>query len=140
MIACKHVLHAHGRTENCADVLVPQARTKVGALVKVRVLEVDADKRRCLLTMKRSLLESTLPIVTSYAQAAAGAPTLVTHGFVTALRPSLGMIVTFYDNVHGLVSEKEMAAAVIQCATLWMCVCVCGSRPLVMLSGHGRDG
>lgn len=81
-------------------------------MVKVRVLQIDAAKRRCHLTMKRTLLESTLPLITTYEGAAEGAPSLVSHGFVTALRPGLGMIVTFYNNVHGVVSEKELEKAV----------------------------
>ncbi len=103
--------------------------------MKVRVLEVNAVKRRCTLTMKRSLLESTLPVVTSYEQAAAGAPTLVVQGFVTTLRPSRGITVTFYNNVHGVVSEKELQAAVrAACVDLPVCarvhsrLCVCFGR------------
>ena len=88
-----------------------QPSVKVGATVKVRVLDVDASRQKCHLTMKRSLLDSTLPVVTSYEQAGEGAPTLVSHGFVTALRPGHGLIVTFYSNVHGTVSEKELEKA-----------------------------
>jgi hypothetical protein len=76
------------------------------------VLDVEARKRKCSLTIKRSLVESTLPAITSYDVAAAGAPTLISHGFVTAIRPGKGIIVTFYNNVFGFVSEKELEKAV----------------------------
>lgn len=89
-----------------------QPRAKVGAVIKVRVLDVVASKQKCHLTMKRSLLESTLPPVCSYEEAIAGAPALVSHGFVTAIRPGVGIIVTFYNNVHGLVPEADLIKSV----------------------------
>jgi rRNA biogenesis protein RRP5 len=76
------------------------------------VLEVDVRKRKCSLTMKRSLVESSLPAITSYQDAAAGAPTLVSHGFVTAVRPGKGIVVTFFNNIFGFVSDKELEKAV----------------------------
>ncbi len=45
-------------------------------------------------------------------QAAEGAGSLVTHGFVTAATPGRGLFITFYNKVHGLVSEAELAASV----------------------------
>jgi hypothetical protein len=95
-----------------AVVVAPQLKTKVGDALQVRVLTVHAGQQRCLLTHKKTLLTTTLPLITSYEAAAAGAPTLVSHGFVTGVLPARGIIVTFYDNVHGLVSEEELTRAV----------------------------
>lgn len=88
-------------------------RAKIGSVVKVRVLDVNLGKRRCSLTLKRTLLETSLPLITSYEEAAAGAPRLISHGVVTSIQPGLGLIVTFYGNVRGLVGEKELKLAVL---------------------------
>eukprot|EP00741_Cyanophora_paradoxa_P002551 tig00000605_g2475.t1 len=82
----------------------PEKKFKVGADVTVRVLTVSPAERKLLLTHKRTLVESDLPIIASKQQAAAGA---VAHGFVTAVRP-YGCIVTFFGGVHGLVPLAEL--------------------------------
>jgi hypothetical protein len=41
-----------------------------------------------------------------------GLTALVSHGFVTAVKPKHDIIITFYNNVHGLVSEAELARSV----------------------------
>ena len=93
-----------------------QINIKVGASVRCKVLEVDLERQRAVLTLKKKLLQSKLPIIASYEDAAAAIAVpdsaLVSHGFVTAVKPGKGLIVTFYNNVHGIVTEAELARAV----------------------------
>jgi len=83
--------------------------------VKCRVLTVDRPRRLALVTLKPSLVQSPLPVLTSYAQAAAMAAAsseedrAVVHGFASAARP-IGLIVTMFGNVHGLVPKSDLQA------------------------------
>jgi len=69
-------------------------------------LSVEADRKRVTLTRKKTLLESTLPVVASYA---AARPGLVVHGFVVSIK-SFGCIVRFYNDVKGLVPLRELSS------------------------------
>lgn len=71
-----------------------------------QVLSVEADRKRVTLTRKKTLLESTLPVVASYA---AARPGLVAHGFVVSIK-SFGCIVRFYNDVKGLVPLRELSS------------------------------
>ena len=83
--------------------------------VKCRVLTVDRPRRLALVTLKPSLVQSPLPALTSYAQAAALAAEAseedraIVHGFASAARP-IGLIVTMFGNVHGLVPKSDLRA------------------------------
>ena len=85
-------------------------RFKVGRKVTVRVLGVDAERRRLQLTCKKSLLQDEAPPLTSYGAATRGA---VFTGFITRVVPK-GVTVTFYDNVHGFVSARTLLRAGVE--------------------------
>ncbi|CAL8388333.1 unnamed protein product [Arctogadus glacialis] len=90
-----------------SDILLrnPEKKYSEGMKIKCRVLSVEADKRRVTLTRKKALLNSTLPVVSSYA---AARPGLVAHGFVVSIK-SFGCIVRFYNEVKGLVPLRELS-------------------------------
>ena len=106
------------RTPKGRAAFLKSAGLTVGAPLSVRVLARDASTGRIQLTLKRSLLSSTLPILTSYqgaydtwraARDSGGAP-LLAIGTVTGVREA-GVIVTFYDGVSGFVHAAELVAA-----------------------------
>ncbi|RMX67697.1 hypothetical protein DD238_001480 [Peronospora effusa] len=72
---------------------------KVGKTVSARVLHVDHEAKKTFLTMKSGLLASELPILSSFEEATMG---FIAHGFITKIA-EYGVIVTFYNNVYGLV-------------------------------------
>ena len=72
---------------------------KPGQTVKCRVLSVDVESRRVLVSFKPKLVKSSLAIVNTYDKEVEGK---ISHGFITAFRKG-GIIVTFYGNVHGIV-------------------------------------
>lgn len=86
---------------------IRQAKYKVGNLVAVRCLAVDVATRQCVLTAKKTLLANNItdPIV-DYASITPGK---VAAGFVSKVDDS-GLTVTFYNNVHGRVSSRSLAA------------------------------
>ncbi|CAH3149742.1 unnamed protein product, partial [Porites evermanni] len=82
----------------------PEKKLKEGKVVKCRVLSVEPDRRRLLLTHKKTMVESDLPFITDYSDAKPG---VSTHGFITAIK-DFGCLVTFYNNVKGLVPRTEL--------------------------------
>lgn len=74
-----------------------------------QVLVCNPDTKVLILTLKKSLITSKLPILASYEDAKPG---LVTHGFIVCAR-EFGCIVKFYNDVKGLVPKNELGLAPI---------------------------
>ena len=79
-----------------------------------KVLSVEPDRRRLLLTHKKTMVESDLPLITDYSDAKPG---VSTHGFVTAIK-DFGCLVTFYNNVKGLVPRTELGQVLCTLCTI----------------------
>ncbi|KAM3913083.1 protein RRP5 homolog [Leptodactylus fuscus] len=94
-----------------ADVTLhnPEKKYTPGAKIKCRVLSVDPSAKKLILTRKKIMINSTLPILTTYHDAAVG---LVTHGFIWSMKPS-GCIVKFYNDVQGLAPIRELSSEYI---------------------------
>ncbi|XP_066475340.1 protein RRP5 homolog [Tiliqua scincoides] len=92
-----------------ADVFLkqPEKKYKEGSTVKCRVLISNPEARKLLLTLKKTLVGSPLPILASYEDAKPG---LITHGFVVCAR-EFGCIVKFYNDVKGLVPKNDPGMA-----------------------------
>ncbi|CAH0480758.1 unnamed protein product [Peronospora belbahrii] len=80
---------------------------KVGKTVSARVLHVDHEAKKTFLTMKSGLLASELPVLSSFEEATMGR---IAHGFITKFA-EYGLIVTFYNNVYGLVPMAVLQQA-----------------------------
>ncbi|XP_037353757.1 protein RRP5 homolog [Talpa occidentalis] len=95
-------------TMHLADIRLknPEKKYHVGDEVKCRVLLCDPDAKKLLLTLKKTLVGSKLPAITSYADAKPG---LQTHGFILRVK-DYGCIVKFYGDVQGLVPKHELSA------------------------------
>ncbi|XP_053167847.1 protein RRP5 homolog [Hemicordylus capensis] len=89
-----------------ADVLLknPEKKYSVGSTVKCRVLTSNPEERKLILTLKRTLVDSKLPVLASYAGAKPG---MITHGFVVCAR-EFGCIVKFCNDIKGLVPKNEL--------------------------------
>ncbi|KAG2774744.1 rRNA biogenesis protein [Phytophthora cactorum] len=83
---------------------------KAGKTVSARVLHVDLDANKTYLTMKSGLLSSDLPVLSSFKEATMG---FIAHGFITKIG-QYGVIVTFYNNVYGLVPMAVLQQAGIE--------------------------
>ncbi|KAI0830546.1 U3 snoRNP-associated protein Rrp5 [Trametes gibbosa] len=88
-----------------ADIVLkhPQKRFKPGASIKCRVLVVDAERKRIALTAKKTLVESTLPIVAQLSDAQIG---IITHAVVFKATDK-SLQVEFYNNVKATVPARE---------------------------------
>uniref|UniRef100_W5KDC8 Programmed cell death 11 n=1 Tax=Astyanax mexicanus TaxID=7994 RepID=W5KDC8_ASTMX len=89
-----------------ADVTLtnPEKKFKVDMRIQCRVLSVDVANRKIILTRKKSLIESPLPVLALYSDARVG---LITHGVIVCIK-DFGCIVRFYGDVKGLVPKTEM--------------------------------
>ncbi|XP_032844612.2 protein RRP5 homolog [Tyto alba] len=96
-----------------ADVILkqPEKKYNVGDEVTCRVLECNPAGRKLILTLKKSLVRSKLPVLSNYEDAKPG---LITHGFVVCAR-EFGCIVKFYNDVKGLVPKNELSSEPISC-------------------------
>ena len=82
------------------EVREPKKHFRVGQVIRCKVLQLDEEKRgRVMLTHKRTILRSKLTTITAYQGLEINT---VAHGFVTKAE-NYGVIVTFFNNVHGLV-------------------------------------
>ena len=71
----------------------------------MQVLAVDTEQNRISLTLKKSLVESELPIVAQFSDASVG---LVTHGIVAKLLPK-SVLVNYYGGIRASVPLREAA-------------------------------
>ncbi|XP_010127609.1 PREDICTED: protein RRP5 homolog [Chlamydotis macqueenii] len=96
-----------------ADVILkqPEKKYNIGDEVQCRVLECNPAGKKLILTLKKSLVQSKLPVLSSYEDAK---PDLITHGFVVCAR-EFGCIVKFYNDVKGLVPKNELSSEPISC-------------------------
>lgn len=96
-----------------ADVILkqPEKKYNVGDEVRCRVLECNPAEKKLFLTLKKTLVQSKLPVLSSYEDAEPG---LITHGFVVCAR-EFGCIVKFYNDVKGLVPKNELSSEPISC-------------------------
>ncbi|TFK77280.1 hypothetical protein BDN72DRAFT_784291 [Pluteus cervinus] len=81
----------------------PSKRFKPGASIKCKVLAVDLERRRISLTVKKTLLESELPVISNSEDAKIGT---VAHAVVFQVHPKY-LMVEFFNNLKGIVPLKE---------------------------------
>ncbi|OCH94735.1 U3 snoRNP-associated protein Rrp5 [Obba rivulosa] len=87
----------------------PQKRFRPGGSIKCRVLVVDPVRKRVALTAKKTLLDSTLPIISKFEDAQVG---LVTHAVVFKTSEK-SLQVEFYNNIKAIVPAREASEAAV---------------------------
>ena len=70
----------------------------------LQVLSVNPERKRLKLTHKKTLVESDLPIITSYNEVSRG---MRLHGFIDSIR-EFGLIIRFYNFVKGLALKSRL--------------------------------
>ncbi|KAK0208872.1 hypothetical protein DFS33DRAFT_480538 [Desarmillaria ectypa] len=119
-----------------ADIMLkhPTKRFKVGASIKCRVLVVDTVRKRLSLTHKKTLLESTLPIVSSIENAKIG---LVTHAVVFKVLAK-HLMVEFYNNVKATVPISEVSEVPVKLSDAFSVGKIVKVRIIDVNEEHGR--
>ncbi|KAH9937237.1 U3 snoRNP-associated protein Rrp5 [Fomitopsis serialis] len=88
----------------------PQKRFKPGGSIKCRVLVVDPERSRIVLTAKKTLLDSPLPIVSRIEDAKEG---LITHAVVFKVSDK-SVQVEFYNNLKAVVPAREASETAVR--------------------------
>ena len=88
----------------------PEKRFREGMAVTGRILMNNPARNQLRMTIKKTLVNSDAPIITSYESATPG---MVTPGTLIKILPS-GAIVKFYSDVTAFLSVGEMSEAYIQ--------------------------
>ncbi|KAN0006600.1 hypothetical protein ACTFIU_003314 [Dictyostelium citrinum] len=83
---------------------------KVGATVKVRIINVEPEKKRLQLTLKKSLIYSEYPIITDKNTTPIGT---ISHGIITKTTRFL-VFVSFYNNSFGVVEAQNLSNSKIE--------------------------
>ncbi|KAG0172965.1 rRNA biogenesis protein rrp5 [Apophysomyces sp. BC1034] len=99
-------------TSHLADAKLsrPELKFKPGSTVKARVISVDEEKRRVILTLKKSLINSEFPIIKSFEDVEVGT---VSHGVIAHLRQN-GCVVGFYNGISAFAPATEMTEAFVR--------------------------
>ncbi|XP_067114996.1 protein RRP5 homolog isoform X2 [Osmerus mordax] len=87
----------------------PEKKYTEGMKVKCRVLAVDPQRKILSLTRKKALVESSLPLFLTFADARPGR---VSHGHIICVK-DFGCIVRFYGDVKGLVPVRELSTELV---------------------------
>ncbi|KAI9801570.1 MAG: hypothetical protein M1825_003249 [Sarcosagium campestre] len=88
----------------------PDRKFKEGLSVTARVLSTDPEKRHFRLTLKKSLVNSDVPIFESYESISVG---YQSPGTLVKVLPT-GAVVHFYGSVRAFLPKAEMSEAFIQ--------------------------
>ncbi|KAH8550174.1 hypothetical protein BGW37DRAFT_498267 [Umbelopsis sp. PMI_123] len=88
----------------------PEKKFKAGSKVKGLVLVSDAEKKKVIISVKRSLVNSDLPVLTRYEDAKPG---MILHGTISSFRP-FGCIVTYCNNVRALAPISELSETFVK--------------------------
>ncbi|KAI8065426.1 hypothetical protein BC940DRAFT_276026 [Gongronella butleri] len=82
----------------------PELKFKIGAKVRPRVLAVDHAQKKVILTLKKSLIQSDLPLLLDLASVT---PKMATHGVIVSIK-SNGCVISFYNNLTAFCPGNEM--------------------------------
>ncbi|PFH54835.1 hypothetical protein AMATHDRAFT_72594 [Amanita thiersii Skay4041] len=83
----------------------PGKRFKPGVNIKCRVLVVDSDRKKLSLTAKKTLVDSTLPVLSKMEEVERG---VTTHAVVFKVTDS-ALIIEFYNHLKAVVPAKELS-------------------------------
>ncbi|GAA5947174.1 hypothetical protein JCM10213_001449 [Rhodosporidiobolus nylandii] len=83
----------------------PEKKFKPGQTVKARIFSADTEKNRVVLTLKKALLNTELPILSSFADAKVG---VVTDATVTKVLEK-SVLVDFFGGLRALIPAGEAA-------------------------------
>ncbi|KAF7320265.1 hypothetical protein MKEN_00811100 [Mycena kentingensis (nom. inval.)] len=87
----------------------PSKRFKAGASIKCRVLVVDQERKRLALTAKKTLIDSTLPIIATLDDVRVGT---VVHAVVSKIFDK-HILVEFFNHLKAIVPSRELSETTV---------------------------
>ncbi|KAL1892020.1 rRNA biogenesis protein rrp5 [Ceratocystis pirilliformis] len=88
----------------------PEKKFRPGVSIKARVLALDLQSRKLRLTLKKTLVNSDAPVISTFDQAVVG---LRIPGTISKLMPH-GAFIHFYGNLRGFLPVSQMSEALIK--------------------------
>lgn len=88
-----------------AQLTNPEKMFKIGSTMSFRVLSVDVEKRRLILTLKKSLVQCKTKLFLEYHDVKAGD---VTTGVIGSVK-DYGCIINFFNNLRALAPLSELS-------------------------------
>ncbi|PWW72721.1 nucleic acid-binding protein [Tuber magnatum] len=88
----------------------PERKFREGVEVKARVLSIDPSKRKVKLSLKKAIVNSDAPVISSYEDTTSGTRSV---GTLVKILPN-GAVVKFFSDVCGFLPVSEMSEAYIQ--------------------------
>jgi ribosomal protein S1 len=83
-------------------------KLKPGSELKCKIIQLNPEEKRCVLTAKQTLIKSKLPLIESFDQVRLG---METYGVVVSIQ-SYGMLVGFLNDMKGLLPRQEISSSV----------------------------
>eukprot|EP01133_Synstelium_polycarpum_P013701 gene13701-16144_t len=103
--------HIYGAVpeHSMGETIIRDTRKKftIGQTVRARVLSVIPENRRCVLTLKPSLINSNLMPLISYDSIIPGVT--LAHGFITKIVDNAFVFVSFYGNAFGSITKSQLS-------------------------------
>ncbi|KAK3789019.1 hypothetical protein RRG08_008342 [Elysia crispata] len=95
-----------------ADVPIkhPEKKFEAGQKLKSRVMKVDLDKSKVMLTLKKTMVKMKGPILTEYSQLR---PYMELEGYIIAIKDT-AVVVSFFNGVQGYVTLKDMSTEKVE--------------------------
>ena len=92
------------RGAQAIQTLASDSKFQPGAKIKVRVLKVEHQDKKVVCTAKRGLVDSKLPILSSFEMVKPG---MIVHGWVSNIK-SFGVFISFYNDLTGLLPRIDI--------------------------------
>jgi ribosomal protein S1 len=89
-----------------SDALLPR-KMKAGTELKCKILQLDSDGKRCVLTAKKSLIKSKLETIESFFDLKMG---LETYGIVVSIQ-KYGLLLSFFNDLKGLIPRNQLSTS-----------------------------
>lgn len=83
---------------------------KIDSELKLKILNLNPEEKRCILTAKKTLIKSKLPLIDSFSSIKPG---LETYGTVLAIK-DYGLLVGFFNELKGILPRQEISKSITQ--------------------------
>ncbi len=80
-------------------------KMKRGTELKCRIIQLDEEEKRCVLTAKKTLVKSKLPLIDSFENIKLG---MDTYGTVVSIQ-SYGLLLSFLNGLKGLLPRQQLS-------------------------------
>ncbi len=86
-----------------------QRKYKTGKEVKCKIVQLNPDEKRCVLTAKKTLIKSKLPLISSFDDLTSG---METYGVVVSIQ-SYGLLLGFFNDIKGLLPRQFISTSTL---------------------------